>query len=185
LIKLPRGAKAKAFGLSQAAASGFAPLTSAATVPVGSTLDTTHGQVRLSTASSTHSHSTQTGHFSRGVFLVQQGRKNPLTTLSMTGGGLHSCHIKLPPGGAGRQAVAARHAKRSLFSNVHGHFRSRGHNSAATVRGTKWTMTDTCAGTLTSVGRGSVLVRDFGLRKNVIVHAGHHYLARARRLKKH
>jgi ferric-dicitrate binding protein FerR (iron transport regulator) len=68
---------------------------------------------------------------------------------------------------------------------VHGHFRSRGHNSTATVRGTKWTMTDTCAGTLTSVARGSVLVRDFGLRKNVIVHAGHHYLARARRLKKH
>jgi hypothetical protein len=185
LIKLPRGAKAKAFGLSPAAASGFAPLTAGATVPVGSTLDTTHGQVRLSTATSRHSHSTQTGHFSRGVFMILQSRKNPLTTVSMTGGGLKSCHIKLPGGGAARQAAAARHHKRSLFSNVHGHFRSRGHNSAATVRGTKWTMTDTCAGTLTSVGRGTVLVRDFGLRKNVLVRAGHHYLARALRLRKH
>jgi ferric-dicitrate binding protein FerR (iron transport regulator) len=62
---------------------------------------------------------------------------------------------------------------------VHGHFRSRGRNSEATVRGTKWSMTDTCAGTLTTVTRGSVLVRDFGLKKNKIVKAGHTYFARA------
>jgi ferric-dicitrate binding protein FerR (iron transport regulator) len=62
---------------------------------------------------------------------------------------------------------------------VHGHFRSRGRNSEATVRGTKWRMVDTCAGTLTSVKRGAVRVRDFRLRKNTIVRAGHHYFARA------
>jgi hypothetical protein len=184
LIKLPKGSHPKAYGLSAAAASGFVPLTAGATVPLGATLDTTHGQVRLSTAVN-HSGATQTGHFSKGVFTLQQSRKNPLTTVSMTGGGLSSCHTKLPPGGAPKQAVAARSHKRSLFSNVHGHFRSRGHNSTATVRGTKWTMTDTCAGTLTVVSRGSVVVRDFGLRKNIVVKAGHHYLARALRLTKH
>jgi hypothetical protein len=178
LIKLPKGTSPKAYGLSAAAASGFVPLTAGATVPVGATLDTTHGQVRLTTAANAHS-ATQSGHFGKGVFTVQQGRKNPLTTLSMGGGGLSSCKTKVPPGGAPKQATAARR-KRSLFSNVHGHFRSRGRNSAATARGTKWTMTDTCAGTLTAVTRGSVVVRDFRLRKNKVVKAGHKYLARAR-----
>ena len=60
-----------------------------------------------------------------------------------------------------------------------GRFRTRGRNSSATVRGTKWTMTDTCAGTLTAVKQGSVVVRDFTLKKNKTVKAGHHYFARA------
>jgi hypothetical protein len=178
LIKLPAGSHPKAYGLSAAATSGFVPLTAGATVPLGATLDTRRGQVRLSTARN-HSGSTQTGHFSRGLFTFLQGRKNPLTTLSMTGGGLKGCSTKLPHGGAAKQARAARKAKRSLFSRVHGHFRSRGRNSEATVRGTKWSMTDTCAGTLTTVTRGAVLVRDFRLRKNRLVRAGHKYFARA------
>jgi hypothetical protein len=40
-------------------------------------------------------------------------------------------------------------------------------------------MTDTCAGTLTSVKRGTVIVRDFRLKKNHRVRAGHRYFARA------
>jgi hypothetical protein len=42
-------------------------------------------------------------------------------------------------------------------------------------------MTDTCAGTLTTVTRGIVLVRDLSLRKTKVVKAGHRYLARARK----
>jgi hypothetical protein len=180
LIKLPARARPKAYGLSAAATSRFVPLRAGATVPVGATLDTQHGQVRLSTAANTHG-ALQTGHFSRGVFSIQQSRKNPLTTVSMTGGGLAGCHTKLPHGGAAKQATAARRRRRSLLSSVHGHFRSRGRNSAATVRGTKWSMTDTCAGTLTTVTRGIVQVRDFGLRKTKLVKAGHSYLARAKK----
>jgi hypothetical protein len=40
-------------------------------------------------------------------------------------------------------------------------------------------MTDTCSGTLTIVTRGVVTVRDFTLKKNRTVKAGHRYLARA------
>ena len=76
--------------------------------------------------------------------------------------------------------TAAKRKRRTLFSSVKGRFRTRGRNSAATVRGTSWTMTDTCAGTLTTVKTGSVTVRDFRLRKTRTVRAGHHYLARAR-----
>jgi hypothetical protein len=45
-------------------------------------------------------------------------------------------------------------------------------------------MTDTCAGTLTTVKRGTVIVRDFRLKKNKTVRAGHKYLARSFKLKK-
>jgi hypothetical protein len=184
LIKLPVGASTKASGLRTAATSRFVPLTAGATVPVGATLDTKHGQVRLSTAANAHG-AIQSGHFSRGVFSIQQPRKNPLTTLSMTGGGLGGCHTKLPHGGAAKQAIAARRHRRSLLSSAHGHFRTRGRNSVATVRGTKWSMTDTCAGTLTTVTRGIVSVRDLGLRKTKLVKAGHRYLARAVKVRKH
>jgi hypothetical protein len=49
----------------------------------------------------------------------------------------------------------------------------------ATVRGTLWATEDTCAGTLTTVREGSVTVRDLHRHRNVIVRAGHRYLARS------
>jgi hypothetical protein len=178
LVKLPAGAGAKA-------AAGFVPLASIGRqLPVGSTLDTRKGTVRLLAATNATGSKTQSGQFSQGLFNVSQGRKNPLTTVSMTGGGLNSCS-KLPRGGSPKAGVgaAAKH-RRTLFSNVHGHFSSRGRNSVATVRGTQFTMTDTCAGTLTRVKSGTVSVRDFALRKTRIVRRGHSYLARAP-LRKH
>lgn len=42
-------------------------------------------------------------------------------------------------------------------------------------------MTDTCAGTLTRVKRGTVVVRDFKLRKSKKLKAGQSYFARAPR----
>ena len=56
-----------------------------------------------------------------------------------------------------------------------------GSYSAATVRGTEWLVQDTCAGTLTRVTQGTVLVRDKVRRRNVILRAGRSYLARPRR----
>jgi hypothetical protein len=176
LIKLPAGAKPRAFGLSAAAATGFVPLTAVRSVPVGSTLDTTHGKVGLTMATS-KSGGSQTGHFSQGLFIFTQAKSNALTTVSMTGGGLNACGLKLPSGGAAK-VTAASTRRRSLLSNVRGRFRTRGRNSAATVRGTQFLTKDTCAGTLTTVQKGIVVVRDFTLRKNVTLKAHHKYLAR-------
>lgn len=156
---------------------GFVPLASLGRqLPVGATLDTRKGTVALTSAKDAHG-ATQIGHFSKGVFKFTQTKKNPLTVISMTGGGLNACS-KLPPGGSPK-AVAATKRRRTLFSNVKGRFRTRGRNSAATVRGTSWSMTDTCGGTTTAVKTGSVEVRDFRLRKTKLVRAGHSYLARA------
>jgi hypothetical protein len=176
LVKLPPGA-----AMSAKAGAGFVPLQSVGQqIPVGSTLDTSRGTVRLFSATN-GAGKTQHGDFSKGLFTISQGSKNPLTTVSMTGGGLKACGGKVPPGGSPKTAAgltAAKKRRRSLFSDVHGHFQARGRNSAATVRGTAFTMTDTCAGTLTQVKRGTVIVRDFRLRKNRTVKAGHSYLAR-------
>jgi sugar lactone lactonase YvrE len=158
---------------------GFVTLTQTRSIPVGSVFDTTKGQVALTFATNATG-GTQRGSFSRGQFRAAQSRKNPLTTISMVGGGLDRCKTKLPKGGARKPATAsARKRHRTLFSNVKGHFRTRGRHSTATVRGTKWSVTDTCAGTKTSVTQGSVLVRDLTLRRNVLVAAGHSYFARA------
>lgn len=151
--------------------SKFVPLTGGTTVPFGSTFDTTKGTVALDTSAGAGK-PLQHGEFSGGLFSVRQSAKNPLTTLSMSGGGLTNCKQRLPTGGAPKKP------SRTLFSNVKGHFSTRGRNSAATVRGTKWTMTDTCAGTLTSVKQGTVVVRDFNLKKNKTLKAGERYVAR-------
>ena len=177
-IKLPPGTtlgKARKLGLT-GAAKGFVKLRSAKSIPLGSILDTSHGTVRLVAAAGRNFTQTkfQAGNFNGGQFRLTQGRKNPLTTVSMMGGGLSSCKTKVPKGGS-----AARKRKRRIFGNARGRFRTRGRHSSATVRGTKWSMTDTCAGTLTVVTKGSVTVRDFTLRKTRIVKKGHRYFARA------
>jgi ferric-dicitrate binding protein FerR (iron transport regulator) len=59
-------------------------------------------------------------------------------------------------------------------------YRTHGRTSVATVRGTRWATTESCGGTRTTVAQGSVVVRDRGARRQVVVRAGHSYLARAR-----
>jgi hypothetical protein len=181
-IKLPPGFSvptAKRLGL-QGAATSFVKLTTATQIPMGSTLDTSKGTVNLLSAGSKDSFAGKfnSGNFNGGQFRLTQSTKNPLTQLSMKGGGLKGCNTRVPRGGA------ARSRSRRLFGNAHGRFRTRGRNSSATVRGTKWTMTDTCAGTLTSVKSGTVVVRDFRLHKNKKVKAGHKYFARATKLRR-
>jgi hypothetical protein len=172
-VKLPGAGKPHS-----AAASGFVPLdTLGSQVPVGSTLDTTRGTVLLSSAANA-SGKAQDGHFSQGLFTVLQSRKNPLTTLKMSGAGLNACS-RLPRGGAPKTAAGARKRSRSLFSNVKGRFRTRGRNSTATVRGTRFLVKDTCKGTLTKVQAGTVVVRDLALKRTKTVKAGHSYLARS------
>jgi hypothetical protein len=182
-VKFPAGtsaAKAKRLGLT-GAASSFVKLTQAAQIPMGSTLDTTRGTVNLlsDASKSTTAGKFQSGNFNGGQFRLTQSRKNPLTQLSMSGGGLGNCKTRVPKGGS-----AAKKRSRRLFSSVKGRFRTRGRNSSATVRGTQWTMTDTCAGTLTAVKQGSVVVHDFTLRKNKTVKAGKRYFAKAPKLRR-
>jgi hypothetical protein len=112
-------------------------------IPVGSTVDTTSGHVKLTSARK--GSGTQSGEFSQGAFTVDQGKSNDLTTLKLAGGNFAVCNAAA----RGRKPVvgAANHRRR-LFGRAHGHFRTRGRNSSATVRGTEWLTEDNCTGTV-------------------------------------
>ena len=77
-------------------------------------------------------------------------------------------------------AAAAKPKTRKLWGDGKGKFRTKGKYSAATVRGTRWLVQDTCTSTKTSVRQGSVTVRDLIRNKNVVVRAGKSYTARRR-----
>jgi hypothetical protein len=157
LIKLPNGK--------------FAPLAAGQTIPLGSEVDTTHGQVTL-TAQAKPGGPVQSAVFYQGVFKVTQSSGVTVLKLSQA---LAPCPKR------GKASAAAKKPKsRKLWGDGSGSFRTEGKYSAATVRGTKWLTQDSCAGTLTKVTRGAVSVRDNVKHKTVIVRAGHQYLAKPR-----
>jgi hypothetical protein len=138
-------------------------------LPLGSTLDTTHGVMELSSVPQAGA-AAQTSRFYDGQFKVTQ--PGGVTQLALTQR-LASCH--------GASAAAKKPRTRKLWGSGKGSFRVSGQYSSATVRGTKWLVQDTCAGTLTRVVSGVVSVRDSVRHKTVLLRAGKRYLARPRR----
>jgi hypothetical protein len=159
---------------------GFVPLTTARMLPVGSIVDTTSGVMRLKSAVNTRG-ATQSGDFGAGVFQILQNRREKgLTELRLVVGrsAIQAC-TTLKAHSAATKPLATR-VLNLLRAKVKGKFRTRGRYSSATVRGTQWTTTDRCDGTLTRVTRGSVVVRDLRRNRQIILRAGKSYLAKAR-----
>jgi hypothetical protein len=137
-------------------------------IPLGSTIDAEHGALMLSSVPRAGA-AAQTAKFYEGVFKVTQ--TGSVTILALTEP-LASCH------GRGRSAAATKKKQRHLWGDGKGSFRTAGKYSSATVRGTKWLVKDSCAGTLTRVVRGTVTVRDKVRAKTVVISAGKSYLAK-------
>jgi len=159
----------------------FIPLTEARQIPVGSTLETTAGIARITTATASVG-KTQAGEFGAGIFKLLQNRKQKgLTELSIVDN--HTAKQECFTVGKKKAVVAAKHLSSKVLgrlnSSAHGKFTTRGQYSAATVRGTVWNVSNQCNGTLTKVVRGKVTVRDFRRRKTVTLFAGQSYLAKA------
>ena len=153
-------------------ATHSAALSEAASVPLGSILDTRAGSVALRAA--LPAALTQTGTFRGGLFEVRQPAGGHGMTELVLRGALPTC----PAGGARAAAATRKRPPRSLWGHDrHGHFRTRASNSVITVRGTTWYVADRCDGTLTRVTSGSVSVRDLHRHRTVVVRAGHEYLA--------
>jgi sugar lactone lactonase YvrE len=151
-------------------ALGFEVLTGPRQLPVGSQVDTTRGRVRMVTAAP-QAGATQTADFYDGRFkIIQRARHRGLTELVLTGK-LRRCR-------AAASSAARTSKRRRLWGDGKGRFSVRGRRSAATVRGTKWMVEDSCAGTRTRVARGKVTVKDFVRGRKVTVRAGRSYLAR-------
>jgi hypothetical protein len=141
-------------------------------LPNGTTIDTLRGRVTLIAAANKRGKESK-ADFYDGIFRFRQSKgRRPITTLTLTE------RLRCPKAGSA-SAAAKRKKKRRLWGNGSGRFRTKGKHSAATVVGTKWLVEDRCTNTLTRVVRGRVSVRDFELKKTVIVKRGKRYIARA------
>lgn len=124
-------------------------------IPVDSAIDTTHGAVDLISAGAPGV-GLQKGVFNGGAFVVSQPRTGQ-TNLNLIGG-LRPTACLRPAPGAGRSAAAAPvQVLRTLHGHAHGRFRTTGRYAAGTIRGTEWTTTDTCAGTMISDQKSTVV----------------------------
>jgi hypothetical protein len=153
-------------------AAGYEPLGAEEKrqIPVGSLVDTRKGRVQVTAANPGQELSSV--DFGEGIAKVTQDTSG-LVELTLTGGSFAKCPN-------GDSAGNSKKVIRELEAVASGRFRTRGRHSAATVRGTTWTVTDRCDGTLTRVKQGTVAVRDFTAHKTITVRAGKSYLARAR-----
>jgi hypothetical protein len=148
-------------------------------IPIGSLLDTTRGRVDLRAAPSPGRAGTaqvQDAEFYKGNFRVRQTPGSQVTDVLLAGGNVAAC----TPQSAAHSARALPHrVLRLLGASGKGRFRTKGRYAAATVRGTVWTTTDYCDGTLVSVQRDVVSVLDLVRHRTVTVTAGHSYFAKA------
>lgn len=165
--------------------SAFSSIVGADDLPSGSVIDAREGTMRLVTALDSRGR-TQEATFRGARFRVVQAKG---------AGGMVDIHLAEEPAGCGaRKAVAgkivgraagaaAKKGKtRTLWAQDRGgKYRTHAKNSVTTVRGTKWSTTETCAGTRTTVTEGAVSVRDKRTGRSTLVKAGRSYLARARR----
>jgi hypothetical protein len=153
--------------------SAFRPLREAEQVPLGSLIDATNGEVKVTTAADEQG-AIQQGWFWAGAFrLDQTNGAKPITELTLAG----------PFGNAAKARTAVserqRGGGRRLWGRGRCNCRTEGRHSSGTSRGTKWLTVDRRRVTITKVKRGKVRVRDFAARKTVVVKAGDRYVARA------
>ncbi len=170
--------------------SRFVPLSSLRSVPVGSTIDATHGSVTITAA--TPGGGTETGTFFDGEFILRQTRSGELIAV-LTGGSFAACSQKTSKTSKTRQTRQSRKLARiaaatkrppkkirSLWANVHGNFSTQGAYGSAAVSGTEWLTEDRCDGTYFRVTRHRIIVTSFKLHNHkTVVSQGHSYLAPA------
>jgi hypothetical protein len=194
LIKFPPG---KGPHAAFKKGKGFIPLTEPRQLPVGTQVDSRRGTLNVTTATvkiGKHKAKPQTGTVSGAIFKVGQSRsklQKGLTTLSILENafrGAPSTAKCTLHGAADTGAHAARLSRRvlqTLHYRGHGSFRVRGRYSVGVELGTVFNTTDRCDATLTVVKRGRVKVTDLIRHKTIIVRAGHSYLAKAIKRRKH
>jgi hypothetical protein len=144
----------------------FVPLDEA-TIGNGSEVDARKGTVEIRTSTAG-----EVARFFDGIFKIAQTKKITTVTLSEA--------LDCKKAKSTARAAAKKPKTRKLWGDGKGKFRTKGSYSAATVRGTKWLVTDTCTTTTTKVTEGVVDVDDFSTHKTIAVRKGKHYTAKAR-----
>jgi virginiamycin B lyase len=162
----------------QPGSNTFVPLTDVgANLPVGTEIDATKGTVQLTAAEGTGSTVAKTGDFFGGQFKISQPASATAPVTMKLSGPLASCR-KTGKARAAKKKPSSRH----LWGDAKGSFTTSGHVATATVRGTRWRVTDRCDGsTQVTVVRGIVAVRDLVRKRTVNVRAGHSIVIRPRK----
>ncbi len=177
-------ATASAAAAAASTAHGFRRLTAASRIPTGSVIDSMHGKLAIVAASPAR-HQTYNATLSGGVYRVSQassGRQKGLTTLKLVYGVFPhgpTFAVCTPRRGLAGAAGLSNSILQTLNSSAHGRFRTSGRYGAAAVRGTSWSISDRCDGTLIHAIVHAVVVQDFVRHITFLLHAGHSYLARA------
>lgn len=162
-----------------------------ALVPVGTIIDAADGYCVLTFANADGS--LYSGTFWGGVFqILQTEGDEPYAVLK-----LRDDEFPDAPSQAGNAAVASKNKSRAavasraksraaakkgkkknkLWGKGKGKFRTSGDGSNASVRGTRWSVTNYTNGTVTQVTEGVVVVRDFYRKKTVTLRRGQSYFA--------
>jgi hypothetical protein len=159
----------------------FILVTGPTQIRSGTVIDARHGSIQI--VVSIGKGKTQQGIFGGAIFKLTQA-KDGVTNLLLVEGefpGAPSYTIcKAHKAADATTAALSTQTLQLLHASAHGKFRTTGRYSAATVRGTIWTIADRCDGTLTHDITDSVAVNDFVHHKTIILHAGQSYLARKR-----
>jgi hypothetical protein len=150
--------------------ASFIALNSARNIPMGSTIDATHGAVQITTA--LPGGTTQAGEFYDGQFEVTQAA-NGRVIVKLTGGSFAGCPSpRKARKGLLVHAAAAKTKStvvRKLWGNAHGSFTTSGRSGAATVLGTIWLTEDRCDGTYFKVTKDTIAVTAFAHPKKTHV----------------
>jgi hypothetical protein len=144
-------------------------------------VDTRVGTVKIATAAD-RAGTQQSATFRDGIFRMTQARTGDLVVNFQLVQPLASCGTSRSAQAARKQGSPRRKTRRrSLFGSGKGRYRTRGRYASATVRGTQWTTTDSCAGTKVTVRSGVVDVRDTRTGQVVAVRAGRSILVPRKR----
>ena len=150
--------------------AGSPRMATRAEVPFDSEIDASHARIALTSA--LPSGRTQTGRFGGGRFQLRRWLAGATSTSTSAvapvrgraGTRLSGRRPPFPRGGG-----AADHL---WGHDSGGRFRTHGRHSQATVRGTRWLVSDRCDGTLTLVTKGSVVGADTVRHRRLVLHAG-------------
>ena len=149
-------------------AKKFKKLKKVTLVKSGTIIDARRGTVSIT--SITANGTLQSADFFKGIFkAIQKKQGRGLTNAQLVGGNFKACPAS--------KAQATKKAKpvRQLWANGNGQFKTTGRYLSAAIRGTAWQTIDTCSGSTVKVTEGAVTVRDFLLKRTVVVQAGGFY----------
>jgi hypothetical protein len=198
LISLPGGGRAVAAAVGPPPAASFVPLKGVTrSVPIGSTLDTRKGVVRLVTAADDRGplnphHQTQSGTFAAAEFTIKQmttaerlaaakrQHRRRLTGIPATNLLLTNPFSAFTQARCGRTRHPGHGVIRELSAVAKGLYRTVGAASTTVVHNATWIVKDRCDGTFTEVGRGSTLVqyKVNGRQRSQVVKPGQSFFVR-------